>query len=164
MAAAVLAAAGCGATFDVTQKSSTTVPGGGLLQNLASGAFGDFTSLDLSSSQEFKNQGVSKDQVDSVKIKRFSLAVTSPPDGTLEFLDRIAFSVTADGQTTRRVAHKDSIPDAARTVDLDLDGVELAPYVTAPKMSLTTDSTAHAPSRDTVLEATVVFTVEPNIF
>lgn len=163
LAAALLAAPGCHATFDVKVSSKSTVPGGGLFQTLLPNGFGDFTSLDLSQTSDFKNAGVAKGDVESVKLTALKLTVAAPPDGTLEFIDDISFFVEADGLPRVKVAEAHGIPNDAKTVALTMTGVEIAAYVTAPKLSLTTEATAHAPKSDTQLQADAVFTVDPKI-
>lgn len=161
---ALLILTGCGATFDVDVESTTTIKSGGLFQNFLSNTFGDFTSIDLSQSQGFKNAGVEKDQVDSVRLSEAVLTIETPADATFEFLDAISFFVEAEGAPKKRLAFKENIPNDAKTVVLDLDDLELAPYVTAPSMKVTTEATAHAPQRDTTIKAKLVFAVDPRIF
>jgi hypothetical protein len=162
--ALVAASAACHATIDVPITSSTTVKGGTLFQNLLSQSFGDFTSIDLASSAEFKNAGIDKDDVESVRLSGLTLTVTAPAGGTLEFLDEVAFYVEAEGLPKVKVAEAAAVPDSATTLALTTTNVELAPYVTAPKLSLTTETKAHAPRSDTTLEARAVFTVDPRLF
>lgn len=162
--AGVLAVSGCGVTFDVEVESSTTIKSGGLFQNLVADAFGDLAKLDLSNTQAFKNAGVGKDDVDSVKLTSLKLQVESPEDATLEFIDAIEFFVAADGEPKRLLASKKSIPNDATSVMLDVEEVELAPYVTAPSMQVTTKTKAHAPKKDTTIKATLVFAVDPKFF
>lgn len=156
--------ASCGATFDVDVESSTTIPKGGFLEQLAAVTFGDFGNMDISQSQGFKNAGVEKDQVDSVKLASLELKVESPAGGTFEWLDKMEFFVETEGQPKKRIAHKDAIPDSATTITFDVDDVELAPYVTAPSMNVTTSATARRPNEDTKIQAKLVFTVDPKIF
>lgn len=162
--ASLLLLTGCGVTFDVPVESSATIKGGGLFSAFLPSAFADFTSLDLSQSQSFKNAGVGKNDVDSVKLKEAVLEIESPAGATLEFLDALTFYVEADGVPKTKIASKADIPDNATRITLDVEDVELAPYVTAPSMTVTTDTTAHAPKKDTTIRAKLVFTVDPKIF
>lgn len=161
--ACVVFLVGCGATFDVEVDSTSTIKAGGLFQNLVSNTFGDFASMDLSQAQGFRNAGVEKDDVDSVKLTSAVLAIEAPADGTFEFLDAITFFIEADGVEKKRLAFKDSIPNDATAVTLDLEDLELAPYVTAETMTITTDATAHAPQQDTTIKASLVFAVDPKL-
>jgi hypothetical protein len=159
----LFAGAACNATFDVHVSSKSTVKSGGLFQNLVGSTFGDFSSLDLSQTSDFKNAGVTKNEVDSVKLSKATLKIDSPQGATFEFLDDISFFVETEGQPRQKIAEAKNIPNDATNVDLTVFPVELKPYVTAPKMSVTTESTAHAPQNDTTIEAGLTFTVDPKI-
>lgn len=162
--AAAILFAGCGATFDVSIDSSTTIKSGGLVQNVVNANFGDFSSIDLSQSQAFKNAGVDKKHVDSVKLSSLDLVIESPEGATLEFIDDIEFFLEADGAPKKRLAFAKNIPNDSTSVALEIDDLELVPYVTAPAMNITTKTKAHAPQKDTTIKATLVFTVDPKIF
>jgi hypothetical protein len=162
--AALVMGAGCGVSFPVNIDAKSTIPGGGLFSQIVPNQFADFTSLDLSQSQDFKNAGVAKDHVDSAKLTSVTLSIVSPAGGTFEWLDDVAFFVETDGQPKKQIAHKTGIPNDATKVSLDVDGVELAPYIRADKMSITTSATAHAPREDTKIDAALVFDVDPRVF
>ncbi len=163
-----LAGTGCGAiaAFDATVTGKTTVQKGTLLEQALPLDFGAFGGIDLSQTQSFQNHDVKPSQVDSIKLKRLTLEITNPPSGQdFSFLNSIEFDVSADGQPTKRIA--ESAPGAfqgATQVDLNLDGVELKPYATAPNFSITTKANANKrPDQDTTIQATVVFHVIPHL-
>lgn len=164
LALALLPACGL-LTFDVPVESETTVESGGLVgQLLELGSFAGFKGMDLSSTQAFRNQGVDKQHIDAVRMKTFRLEILDPESGTFGFLDSIEFHVESEGLEPRRVAHLLEIPKDARVLDLALDDVDLAPYVTAESMSLTTKVTGRPPTQDTQIGATVVFEVDVKLF
>jgi hypothetical protein len=159
----LLALAGCGLNeFDVTQSGSATVPGGGITAGLLNQfpPMQGFNSFDFSQSQEFKNENAQKDHVSSAKLTAFTLNITAPSGGNFGFLQSIAFYAEANGQKVR-VAHKENIGSlpASSTLSLDLDDVELAPFVKADTMSITTTATGQQPVSDTQITATAVFHV-----
>lgn len=160
---AALVLAGCNISFDVPVESETTVRGGGLFAGLLGNAFGDFANLDLSSSQEFRNQGVGKNDVKSVQLTELTLSIVEPASGNFDFISRISFFVEAEGLEKKRVAVADPVAKGLTRIELSLDDVELAPYITAPSMSLTTDANARAPEQDTKIQAKAVFSVVPKI-
>lgn len=159
---------GCGGilSFDTSISGQTTIQKGTLLEQALPMDFSGLGGIQLSQTQAFQNQGVSPDQVDSIKMKSFTLEVTDPPSGQdLSFLDAIEFDVSADGLPTQRIAQ--SAPGAfqgARTVSLTVDDVELKPYATAPNFSITSKATANErPDNDTTIKATVVLHVIPHL-
>ncbi len=165
LALAILAGA-CRPTvyFETTVQGASTVQGsplGGLLGQFP--AMSQFTNMDLSQTQDFQNQGITKNDVSSVKLKQFNLQITSPNDEDFSWLQSIAFTATADGRSDQ-VASKSNVnqlplkaPNPA--FDLDLADVELAPYVTAPSMSITATATGQMPPQNTTVQATVRFGV-----
>jgi hypothetical protein len=117
-----------------------------------------FDSMDFE--QRFANQGVSPDQVDSVRLKTFTLTVTSPDEATFDFLDGVSFYASAPGQEEVRVASAAAIPAGARTIELTLDDVELADYATASSMTMRAEVEGSKPDVDTQIHAAVVFDVD----
>jgi hypothetical protein len=162
----LLFASGCHPTFDVTVTGQSTIsgnplPAAGLISLPLS--FAGFDGLDLSSTQEFKNQGVSKNEVQRVTLKSVTLSISAPSGATFDFLNSIAFDASAPGQSQVPVAQLTSVPPSVSELSLQVDGVDLAPYVTAPSMSVTTDAQGMPPSQDTTVNAVLVFEVVANI-
>jgi hypothetical protein len=163
--AALLALVMCNAltTFDVTQTAQAQIPKGSLINQLL-GTF-DFTGLsnfDISQSQSFQNQGVKKEQIDSVKLKTLTLTITAPPSGQdFSFLESLKFYAEAPNQTRVLVAQGSGF-GARTTIGLEVEDVELAPYAAAASMTLTTEATGHQPNNDTTIDAAVVFDVDVN--
>lgn len=159
-------ASGCRPTiyFETTVNGSTQVQGsplGGLL-----GAFpgiSQFDNLDLSQTQDFQNQGVTKNDVSSVKLKEFNLQITSPNNEDFSWLSSISFTASANGQSAV-IASKSGVNQLGLTApnpkfDLDLPDVELQPYVTASSMSITGNASGTMPPQDTTVQAAVRFGV-----
>lgn len=163
---AALALANCGLTeFDVTQKGSAQIAGGGVIGSVLNAfpSIQGFNDFDISQSQEFKNENAHKDHVSSAKLTSFSIQITAPDDEDFQFLDSIAFYAEANGQKVR-VAHKENIRSLGLkapnpTLNLDLDDVELAPFVKADAMSVTAEAQAEQPVEDTTLTASAVIHV-----
>jgi hypothetical protein len=162
----VVFSTGCRPSFDVPVTSESTIQGSSLPGvNLLPFNFANFAALDLSSTSEFKNQGVSKDQVQSVKLKSAVLDVTAPAGGNFDFLKNLEFDVAKSDQDTKvPVAHITTIAPGSVRLTLDVDDVELGPYVTADAMKVTTKANGTPPNQDTTIKASLVFEVVPKIF
>lgn len=113
--------------------------------------------------QEFRNQGVSEEDVDSVVVKSFVLGIESPGTQSFDFLERVAFFASAEGLAEVRIASADAIDPAARRLELDLDDAELKPYATAERMTIRTEVTGERPEEATTLRADVVFDVDVTV-
>jgi len=161
----VLAVISCGPpSFDLDVEADATIDGGGLLTSLFPPAFTGFSGFDISESSTFQNQGITREQVASVTLKALTLTTTAPSSANFDFLDSITFSVEADGQSRKIVARISSVTKSQKSITLNIEPVELVPYVTAEKMSLVTDATGRPPPDDTTVHAKATFTVVPKLF
>ena len=149
----------------VTQTASATIPGATIVDQLVgSVGFANFASFDITQSQELKNQGVKREQINSVKLESLTLTITSPMNGQdFTFLSSIAFFVEAPGLAKKEVAHGGPFPAGARSVSLTVLDVELAPYAAASSMTFTTTASGNRPKSETTLEAKVVLGVDVNV-
>jgi len=166
----VLAASGCGPlTFDATVKGAGVVQGSplGSLLSVFPG-FAGLTNIDFNNQQDFKNNDVTRDHVQSAKLKSLKLRVLSPASQDFSFLDNLSFVARASGQPDAVVAEKTNIastPGSPPNAELsfDLKDVELAPYLQQPSMTLELQGKGHQPPQDTQLEAEVVVTVQAKL-
>src|SRR5919199_3064484 len=110
LAVALPALSGCEPNvFSVTVRGDTTVQGSALPDVLtAFPAVGSFSNIDFNQSQEFQNQGVTKDQVKSVRAEYVQLKILSPDSQDFSFLQSIQFYARA-GSTEEKVAEKNNI-------------------------------------------------------
>jgi hypothetical protein len=166
---ALLLLAACGTpSFSTELRGEAVVPGdpataSTLLNSLP--AIGSFTQLDFNQDQEFKNQGVSKDEVSSVTVDRLQLRVVSPPGQDLAFLDEVSFYAKAGDQEVL-IAGASGLAELGagrHELDLALRGVELQPYVTAPSMSILVRGRGRVPAQDVRLQAVVTLDVKVNV-
>jgi hypothetical protein len=157
----------CGGLTHITvsQTASATIPGASLLESLVGDVgFGGFANFDITQSQELKNQGVKREQIDSVKIQSLTLEITAPPSGQdFTFLESIAFFVDAPGQPQKQVAHGGPFTAGATSISMTIDDVELAPYATATSMTFTSKVTGKKPKTETVVLAKVILGADVNI-
>lgn len=151
---------GCSLTFDVHASAQTTVMGSSL-PNLPIdfGTLGDFGAFDITQTQDFQNQHISKSQVESVKLTSLTLTITQPPGNNFNFLNSIQFDVGADGQPTATIAQENPVPTNVSTFACDLDNVQLLPYVAAPTMSITANAAGQLPTDNTTITIDAVFSV-----
>jgi hypothetical protein len=156
----------CGLTFDVHADGEAKVPGGGILGSFfALPGLDNFASFDISQTQDFKNQGVSKDHLESVKLKSIVMKVKDPAGGNFNFIDKIQFfaQLPNDDSSKVQIAHKDSVPRDTNQFNLDIDNVELLKYVVAPSMKITTSASGRSPAQDTTITVNVIFDVDPKL-
>ncbi len=168
---AVLLLVACSpAGFTAEVKGETTVPAdpSGISTILdAFPAIGSFTSLDFDQNQDFQNQGITKDQVRSARLKSLQLKILSPADQDFRFLDSLEFYAKA-GDREVLVASKYNISSLNLrapnpVLEMDLKGEELQPFITAPSMSINVRGKGRMPSKEVRLQATVTLDVQVNL-
>lgn len=172
LAAGIFVAACQPNVFPVEVKGETTVQGDPSPISAVLSAFpnvGSFTNIDFDQSQEFQNQGVTKDQVESVHMSHVRLKIISPETQDYAFLDSLQFFARA-GDEEVLVAEKHGIdklglkaPNPVLELDVKKD-VDLQPYITAPSMSIIVRGNGRVPPQDTRLEATVGVDVAIRVF
>ena len=157
--------------FVAEVKGETTVPADptGVSSVLdAFPAVGSFASLDFNQNQDFQNQGVTKEQVASAKLKSLQLTVLSPPDQDFSFLDSLEFYAKA-GDQEERIARKQDISRLQLSAPnpvlrMEMEGVELQPFVAAPSMSIIVRGKGRMPEQEVRLQAIVVLDVGVSLF
>jgi hypothetical protein len=150
---------------EVSVMAESRIPRRSVLDELIGNlSFAGFDGFDLSQSQQFENQGYSKDQIDSVHMLELNLRITDPADANFDFIDSIRFYAEAEGLPRVLVAELADVPDGVTTLALDVkSSVELRPYVVAPAMTLTTEATGVRPPEETTVEAEAIFDVDVNV-
>jgi hypothetical protein len=171
--ASLLAAAGLGlaacapSSFTTEVKGETTVPAGPPGVTTVLNAFpsiSSFAGLDFDQNQDFRNQGVGKGDVTSAKVKSLTLKIVSPNDQDFTFLDSVEFYARA-GDREARIARRQDIArlnlrPPSPVLSLDVDDVELQPFVSAPTMSIIVRGRGRMPEREVRLQAVVTLEVE----
>jgi hypothetical protein len=172
LTAASLGLAACApASFTTQVRGETTVPagpsGGDAPPLNAFPAVSAFAGLDFDENQDFKNQGLSKDEVTSARVQTLTLEVVSPSDQDFSFLNELEFFARA-GDREARIASKRNIsqlnlrpPNPVLT--LDLDDVELQPFIAAPSMSFIVRGRGDMPARDVRLRVVVTLEVDTGL-
>jgi hypothetical protein len=124
-------------------------------------AFTGFGSFDIEQAQEFRNQGYTKDQVDSVRMQSFTLTIADPTGADFDFLTSIRFYAEAADLPRVLIAEIDPVPVGQAQLTLEiLSDVELQPYVVAPSMTITTQATGTRPPAQTTVDASASFDVD----
>ncbi|MBN1206019.1 MAG: hypothetical protein JXB05_13965 [Myxococcaceae bacterium] len=159
------------ASFETELKGETTVPAatpGGTTVLNALPAISSFAGLDFNQNQDFKNQGITKDEVGSVKPQSIELRLLSPSDADFGFLDTLEFSAKAGDQEARFARQQDisrqrlNAPNPV--LKLEREDVELQPFVAAPSMSIIVRGRGRLPEQEVRLQAVVVLSVSVDLF
>jgi hypothetical protein len=152
----------CAPSFSVPLSGSETIPSGNLLSCTVAPFFPGFSNFDISQTQEFQNQGATKQNIQSVTLQSLVLTVTAPPGANLGFLESLSFSASdpSGNLPTVEVAHTSDFSGSPTSVNLTIDVVQLGPYAELPSMNLSSNAQLQScPSQDTTLEASLVLNV-----
>jgi hypothetical protein len=141
-------------TFTIDGEATTVVERGSILEDLLGDlGFSDWVSMDLTESEELKNQGVQPGDISEVRLTLLELEATAPEDGDLSFLDDMVVYAEAPEVDEAEVARADDFPEGQALVVFELSDVDLTPYAVSESMTLSTDVTAHRPEQDTTVTA-----------
>ena len=148
--------------FEVDVTAKATIPAGTVLDELLGVlSFDEFQSINLT--QELDNQGVTKDDVDSVRMIALSLVIDGPAGANFDFLESLAFYAETEGQKPTLVAELDPVPKGQTSIELVMSGAELKPFVVAPSMKLTTQAKGKRPPQETRVTAAGVLDVDVTV-
>lgn len=163
LATTILASA-CNPTIDfaVPIEAETTIQGGGLLPDLLNTfGLGELASLDLEASREFENNDVRKEQVVAARLTLLRLSIVEGSDN-FDFIESLSFSVASPDLPKERVASK-TVEEGVTTFECDLDDLELAPYVRAPSLELSSAVEGTQPADDTTIKIELNFDVKAEV-
>jgi hypothetical protein len=149
--------------IDVATRGETTIEGSVLGSLLGQISFTGFEGIDVSDSQNFQNQGYTKDQIDSARLKVFTLSVESPATGDFNFLSRVSFFAESEGLPRVEIARMEEVPRDVRVLEMEILDVELVDYAAADAMTITTVATGTSPEEDTTIAANVVLDIDVNV-
>jgi hypothetical protein len=150
--------------FDLTQSGTINIPASQFAAPLAlTLPVPGLQNVDTSNVQGFPSSRTAKDHVQSARAKKITLTVTSPGSRDLSFLSSVALSISATGQPTKQFAHLSPFP-AATSADLQLDDVELAPYLKADSFSIATAVTGTAQRSAVTIRADLDLGVTASVF
>jgi len=148
--------------FDVDVDATAKIPAGTVLDELLAVLdFQSFNSIDLT--QELDNQGVTKEDVDSVVMTSFTLTIQSPAGANFDFLEVVSFFAETEGQPKVLVAKLDPVPKGAGAIELVMTEAELKPYVVAPQMRISAAVQGKRPMAETTVVAAVVLDVDVTV-
>lgn len=99
-------------------------------------------SVTTNSSQQFQDQGVETDWIESVKLTGLTLTIVSPQGEDFSFLENVSIYMDTDAESEVLIADKIPVPaNAGNSIELDVKGADLYPYISQSSFSLRTSVT-----------------------
>ena len=158
--ALILVLAGCGPlTFGTEVTGQTVITGSTLSPTPPRTVFpsiGGFNDLDFTTNREFQNQNVTRSNVSSISVESVTFKIISPSEQTFSFL-QTAQLVARAGDKELQFAEKVDIGNLLLaapnpTLTLDLNEVDLTPFIKAPLVTFVLRGKGNQPLKDTRLE------------
>lgn len=126
-------------TFHLNYSVDLTIPSGSIIDLPLSLPIVPVTT---NSEQRFDDEGVESDWIDSIKLTGLTITVTSPSGEDFSFLENISIYMNTDGQPEVLIADKIPVPaNAGNSIELDVTGADLYPYISKNSFSLRTQVT-----------------------
>ena len=125
--------------FDYSYHKSIDVPGGPIPSFTESFSFVLPTNID----SIMQANGTKPSLLESAKLSALTLNITNPSGQNFSFINSISVYVV-DGSNEYLIAHKYNVSTTSPTLDMDIDNLELKPYLTAQNMTLKTIGTTNA--------------------
>ena len=93
--------------------------------------------ITTNSQSQFSSKNTNKDLIQTIKLLKLNLQVTSPSTQRFDFLKSIEIYIKADGLGELKIAEKLDIPDNVGTdLNLDVKENDIAPYIKKDAFSL----------------------------
>ena len=148
--------------FDLDYNSSVTIESGTLI-NLPFVV--QTPPVQTNSESEFESNNTQKDLIESIKLSRMRLIITSPADADFSFLESIEVFIKAEGLEEIPLASLNPVAgDASGTIELNTSNAELKEYIKKDRYTLRVESiTDEAIDRDIELDIRSVFRVDARI-
>lgn len=138
----------------ISDEATTRVPRGTVLEQLVGDlGFRDFLAMDLTQSQELRNQGVEPGDIVLAELVRFSLRVDAPDGADLSFLESMSIFVEAPSLPRLLLASADAFPEGEPEVEFELTGEDITDYVVSQSMTFSTQVRGTRPEQDTDVTA-----------
>ncbi|MRI01861.1 hypothetical protein GH721_15065 [Kriegella sp. EG-1] len=119
--------------FNIDYETEVTIPA----STGISLPFDVFTpDTETNSESKFDSNDTRKDLIESIKLTKLQLNITSPEDTDFSFLESIEVYINADGLDEILIANKEEVSETVSILDLDVTDVELKEYIKKDSYSL----------------------------
>lgn len=146
--------------LDLDLEGETVVEAGGPLDQLVGSfpAFDSFLAFDIETAAELESNELTRAHVREAYLTFGRLEVMSPAGANFDFLNEINFFVESPGNERARVAGR-SLERGVSSVELDLDGIDIASYLQDESFSLVTTANGKNPDDDVTVKAAITLHV-----
>ncbi|MEO9892163.1 hypothetical protein [Aurantibacter sp.] len=119
--------------FNIDYETEVTIPA----STGISLPFDIFTpDTETNSESKFESNDTRKDLIESIKLTKLQLDITSPDDADFSFIESIEVYINAEGLDEILIAYKEDVSETASILDLDVTDIELKEYIKKDSYSL----------------------------
>jgi len=152
--------AGCAqlSQLDLHFQEAAVIPNGGLL---AGQIFEEEMLFVLFDEPFLEEEGVSKEDINSVQLTQFELNALTPEDADLSFIESVSvYCVEPESENWTLLAAQDTFPEQTPAVEFTLEDVDLSSAFLDGALSLAVDVAGALPEEDIEVEAALTLTVD----
>lgn len=92
--------------------------------------------IESNSATTFEVNDTRKDLVESIKLKKLTLTLSSPPNGDFSFLKSLSIFLSADGLEETKIAWIENISADSKSLELEVSQDDLKEYIKKDKFTL----------------------------
>ena len=116
---------------------------------------GDIGALDVK--VEFENPGLQEGDIADARLRELALVITDPERGDLTWIKSLEIYIETEEEAPVLIASRYSFAPGSSVAVLDLEDVDLAPYIVGETIRIVPDITAVSPGYS--LDIDVLFTI-----
>lgn len=153
---------GCGVevfTFTLSDTFDTVLPGVAAAEDEGVLSLDELVDLDGFGSDALAEAGVGPGDLSHMKIIGLTFSPVAPADADLDFLEAAEVWLSADGLDDVQIASAEASAEGATEIPVALVDVDLAPYVLADGLQVSTFGTGRPPVADTVVRTAITVEV-----
>lgn len=119
----------------------------------------DLPAIEVDLRAEYADAGIDREDIGEAVLEEFWLEADDPEGADLSFISEFSITLEADGLDPVVLASADSFPEGEAVVTTELSDADLAPYLTAPSMTLTPVFVGRPPEETTLVLTPFTFKV-----
>lgn len=119
----------------------------------------EFENMDLQLGEFENTEDVRGKHIADARLDRLVITVIDPLHGDLSFADRVEVFVESPDEPARRIAYREDFPAGESTIEFEIDGVDLEPYIVADSLTFTARIEGDPPPQETEIEGTATLDV-----
>ncbi len=151
-------------TFNYAESTKITIPPVPIVSNVP--VVIPTPEISSNADTELKKNGLSLDNVKTLKISTFNLNIESPEEANFNFLNAVKIYISSAGLSDELIASKENIPSGlGKFLTLETTGANIVNHLKNNKYSIKIETkTDEITTKEIVLRADMTFSVTAQVF